>query len=63
MNIKDLKEFIKDLPDNMPVASFNYRGSYDGAVAYVDGTGEEDEFPIRWLVVAVEEHEIRRIGQ
>ena len=55
MNIKELKEFIKDLPDNMPVASFNSKGAYKDAVVYVDGTGEEDEFPIRWLVVAVEE--------
>lgn len=53
MNIKELKEFIKDLPDNMPVASFNSRGSYDDAVAYIDGAGEEDEIEMQWLVVGV----------
>ncbi len=57
MKVKDLKKIIEKLPDDMPVVSLNHQGSYENAVAYIDGTGEEDEFPMEWLVVAVRDEE------
>lgn len=53
MNVGNLKRFIKDLPDDMPVASLDHQGSYDDALVYIDGTGEEDEMGMEWLVVSV----------
>jgi hypothetical protein len=59
MKVKDLKKIIEKLPDNMPVVSLDNQGSYENAVAYIDGTGEgeEDEFHMEWLVVAVRDEE------
>ena len=58
MKVKDLKKIIEKLSDDMPVASLNHQGSYENAVAYIDGTGEEDEFPMEWLVVAVRDEKV-----
>ena len=58
MKVKDLKTIIEKLPDDMLVASFDSQGSYKDAIAYVDGTGSEDEFPMEWLVIGVVEEEL-----
>ncbi len=57
MIVKDLKRIIENLPDDMPVVSLDYQGSYENVVAYIDGTGEDDDFPMEWLVVAVDYEE------
>lgn len=58
MKVKELKRIIENLPDNMPITSFDKQGVIRNAVAYVDGTGSEDEFPMEWLVIGVVEEEL-----
>ncbi|WP_035052839.1 hypothetical protein [Carnobacterium pleistocenium] len=53
MKVKDLKKIIEKLPEEMDIASLDRQGSYESAIAYVDGNGDEDEYPMEWLVIAV----------
>lgn len=55
MKVKDLKKILEKLPGEMEIASLGRQGSYENAIAYVDGTGDEDEFPMEWLVITTED--------
>lgn len=55
MKVKELREVLSNLPDEMTVASLNNNETYVDAIAYIDGTGDEDvNHPMEWLVISGE---------
>lgn len=54
MKVKELREVLSNLPDEMAVASPNNNETYVDAIAYIDGTGDEDVNPMEWLVISGE---------
>lgn len=54
MQIKDLKEIIANLSDEMLIVAFDSQGMIKNATAYIDGPEQDHQHQEEWLVITTE---------